>query len=363
MAKQEKYYSYALIAIVAIVAIVGIVVMMLNAQPKLGISTSTEQESLLGAAATIACTDSDGGKNYGLQGTATKGTNKVTDYCLADGKRVVEYYCSNGKINSVTYDCNKVGKVCRNGACIKLPVCGNGIIEAGEECDDGNNLNGDGCDANCRLEIIPCTDSDGGIYPLVKGTAISGSYSQTDYCSNSNYLIENYCSAGGISATTVDCAYSYNGTCVDGACVQTVPCTDSDGGKSYYVRGLIQGMTPAGYFTNSTDYCVDSSILEEYYCYNNLVYDYRYTCPYGCNNGVCTSAQIRETDTCIFGGSYNWTNYCYSDKGNCTGYSSCSAGVIGASGERVTWASNCIGNPTTTIDGVNENISFNCTIH
>jgi hypothetical protein len=114
-ADKNKQYSFALIAIVAIVAIVGIVIMMMNAQPKLGISTITERESLLGAAAATACKDSDGGKNYGLQGTTTKGTNKVTDYCLADGKRLVEYYCSNGKINSITYDCTKVGKVCTNG--------------------------------------------------------------------------------------------------------------------------------------------------------------------------------------------------------------------------------------------------------
>lgn len=29
--------------------------------------------------------------------------------------------------------------------------CGNGILEAGEQCDDGNTVDGDGCDAQCRL--------------------------------------------------------------------------------------------------------------------------------------------------------------------------------------------------------------------
>ncbi len=29
------------------------------------------------------------------------------------------------------------------------PVCGNGVLEEGEECDDGNNKDGDTCEANC----------------------------------------------------------------------------------------------------------------------------------------------------------------------------------------------------------------------
>ncbi|MDH3879268.1 MAG: SBBP repeat-containing protein, partial [Desulfobacterales bacterium] len=30
--------------------------------------------------------------------------------------------------------------------------CGNGVVDTGETCDDGNNVNGDGCDASCLLE-------------------------------------------------------------------------------------------------------------------------------------------------------------------------------------------------------------------
>src|SRR5262249_18330616 len=31
-------------------------------------------------------------------------------------------------------------------------TCGDGIIEAGEQCDDGNTRNGDGCEASCNIE-------------------------------------------------------------------------------------------------------------------------------------------------------------------------------------------------------------------
>lgn len=32
------------------------------------------------------------------------------------------------------------------------PICGNGVIEAGEACDDGGRVSADGCDALCALE-------------------------------------------------------------------------------------------------------------------------------------------------------------------------------------------------------------------
>ncbi len=37
---------------------------------------------------------------------------------------------------------------CREGACTRVG-CGNLIVEAGEACDDGNTLGGDGCSARC----------------------------------------------------------------------------------------------------------------------------------------------------------------------------------------------------------------------
>lgn len=35
------------------------------------------------------------------------------------------------------------------------PCCGNGVIESGEACDDGNTASGDGCSATCELETPP----------------------------------------------------------------------------------------------------------------------------------------------------------------------------------------------------------------
>lgn len=53
--------------------------------------------------------------------------------------------------------------------CVGVGVCGNGIVDPYEQCDDGNNIDGDGCSANCRLEprcgngiIDPGEDCDDG---------------------------------------------------------------------------------------------------------------------------------------------------------------------------------------------------------
>lgn len=39
--------------------------------------------------------------------------------------------------------------------------CGNGVLEVGEQCDDGNLLNRDGCDDECRRELFDIIDTDG----------------------------------------------------------------------------------------------------------------------------------------------------------------------------------------------------------
>jgi cysteine-rich repeat protein len=60
--------------------------------------------------------------------------------------------CGNGAVEAGE-GCDDGNTVAHDGcspACqIELPVCGNGYIEAGEECDDGNTVSGDGCSSVC----------------------------------------------------------------------------------------------------------------------------------------------------------------------------------------------------------------------
>lgn len=59
----------------------------------------------------------------------------------------------------VDVDCAE-GKICQNGACVDAPstqcICGNGQLDEGEECDDGNSASEDGCSSSCKKEAPRC---------------------------------------------------------------------------------------------------------------------------------------------------------------------------------------------------------------
>ena len=55
------------------------------------------------------------------------------------------------------------------------PVCGNSAVEAGEQCDDGNTVDGDGCSSSCRREVKPPPPPPTNVLPTVlQGLRISG---------------------------------------------------------------------------------------------------------------------------------------------------------------------------------------------
>lgn len=73
-------------------------------------------------------------------------------------------YCGDGILQSTSgEDCDD-GNVLNGDGCSEYcmieppqPVCGNGIVEPpGEECDDGNIFNGDSCDQHCRITPPVC---------------------------------------------------------------------------------------------------------------------------------------------------------------------------------------------------------------
>jgi cysteine-rich repeat protein len=99
--------------------------------------TDTCQTGVCTGTNPIVCTASD---QCHIAGTCTPSTGLCTNPFQPNGTP-----CNDGAVCTIT-------DVCTNGVCGGNPkTCGDGIVQAtcGEACDDGNSVNGDGCDNNC----------------------------------------------------------------------------------------------------------------------------------------------------------------------------------------------------------------------
>lgn len=89
--------------------------------------------------------------------------------------------------------------------------------------------------------------------------------------------------------------------------VHAQECTDSDGGKDYYVKGTINSIDVEGKPFTHTDWCIPTNdpayalfagYLEENYCrFDDKADVEMYKCPNGCKDGVCIKATTcRDSD-------------------------------------------------------------------
>lgn len=122
---------------------------------------------------------------------------EVVDAVCGDGFRDVGEDCDDGN--------NRNGDGC-SASCFLETFCGDGLLDPGEGCDDGNNLNGDGCSSTCMIEVA-CGDGflDTG-EACDDGNNVSG-----DGCS-ANCMVEAFC-GDGILDTGEECD---DGNNVDG---------------------------------------------------------------------------------------------------------------------------------------------------
>ena len=86
-----------------------------------------------------------------------------------------------------------------------LGVCGDGIVDAGEQCDDGNITNGDGCSATCTIQAgFTCTGSPS-VCTTICGDGIVGGSEQ---CDDGNAVNGDGCSASCTVQTGFICTGS-----------------------------------------------------------------------------------------------------------------------------------------------------------
>lgn len=98
--------------------------------------------------------------------TCSGGSPSGPDVCheiCGDGKHMGALQCDDGNTkdgDGCSHDCQiEPGWVCDSGTINKPDVCrdkcGDGYVflrPTATYCDDGNNVNGDGCNSNCQIE-------------------------------------------------------------------------------------------------------------------------------------------------------------------------------------------------------------------
>lgn len=284
-----KYKWYIVILLIAAVLAAYVVVAGTNA---LGMARAVKN----------SCSDSDGGNVIAVFGT-TSGyyKNKLytyNDYCINSGT-IMEYYCNGVYQTNLQQSCGTdgyAGSYCLNGNVykdFKDYYCSSGACSSTKTPRLQQT-----CSYGCFNGVCnsppadSCSDTDGGNVPYAFGTTSgylnSSSYRHSDYCVNSNNIMEYYCSGNYERGSQQGCPYG----CADGICNQAQPnsCNDTDGGFVPPVRGTVTGYS-SGTAYSYIDTCVNSRMLSEWYCIGAYAYNAgNYTCAgnfTACINGAC----------------------------------------------------------------------------
>lgn len=203
--------------------------------------------------------------------------------------------CASGIFCPSGTTCAAVQPVCITNA------CGNGIVDNGEVCDDGNIMDGDGCSANCGSRE-GCGD---GVLNSAAGE-ICDDHNNTDgdgcahdcrsieVCGNGIKDIHEACDDGNtVNGDGCDnnCTIS---ACGNGVIVGTEVCDD---GNTVDGDGCDANCKPTGCgngVVTGTEVCDDGNTVDGDGCDSNCK-------PTGCGNGVKTGAEVCDDGNTVNG--------------------------------------------------------------
>lgn len=167
-------------------------------------------------AACLTCTCINGNTQSCYTGTA--GTENVGD-CHAGTQT-----CNSGNWGSCVGQVTPSSEICGGGdedcdgtaneGCI---ICGNGLVEGTEECDDNNLVDGDGCDSSCAIEVDKpwvCVYNPG----LSRSECTycgDGLVLATEECDDGNAVNNDGCSATCAIETGWDCTMANPSVCTE----------------------------------------------------------------------------------------------------------------------------------------------------
>ena len=169
----------------------------------------------------------------------------------------------------------------------KVNTCPDGVAFGGEACDDGNQVNGDGCDVNCTVSacgnavVAPNEDCDDG--NLIDGDGCDSNCTATA-CGNGIVTAGEACDDGNqvdgdgcdVNCTVTACG---NGIVTAGEACDDGNQVDGDGcDANCTVTGCGNGIVTAG------EDCDDSNLIDGDGCDSNCTMA-------GCGNGIATDGE------------------------------------------------------------------------
>jgi cysteine-rich repeat protein len=241
------------------------------------------------------------------------------------------------------------------------PVCGNGAVEAGEQCDDNNIIAGDGCDATCQIEVVSCGAqkyqsftlyndlndcTNNGLYlgsdnivldcngHSIKGTGYYGIYSYKNNVTIKNCNIEGF---------NYGMWVGYKGTLTNN---KIINCTVKNSGRYGLYMKSSNSVLSGNSFCNSTQtdiysYVTTGNTGTGNTC--NTVYQWNDDGVTGCTNScpvphICTPGE---------------TQSCYTGSSETEGVGQCQAGTQECSSDGTAWGE-CVGEVTPQVEECND---------
>ncbi len=228
-----------------------------------------------------------------------------------------EWSCQNYDPKNLVHITDKLWKMyqcpfgcdTKNGNCFSEQNCNDGVKNGDET---GIDCGGKNCKA-CVVKQF-CEDSDGLNFSnkgfttteIKNENGTLENITITDSCADAFTVVENGCNEKGYIEQQQNC-FSLNATCIDGACMHTDKCIETDNGLDVFKQGQTKGLLSNGAFSLSQDKCGSvynlaniieskSAYVDEFYCAeNNANASYSFEkdpafCPegYWCYNGACS---------------------------------------------------------------------------
>ena len=166
-------------------------------------------------------------------------------------------------------------------------ACGDGVLDADEECDDGNALDGDCCSSSCKFEAVASSCPDDGdqcTVDMCDGFGTCSHVTSSGSCDDGQFCtVDDTCHSGVCQGTPRDCSGAASGQCQSGTC-------DEANAR------CVASARPNGSACDDGNACTQSD---------------------SCQAGTCTGTARPNGSTCDDGNACTQADTCQS--GTCTG--------------------------------------------